>query len=193
MCLFILLIPIKGMAQTSSTDDKPVLFPKLFGLNKSISVGFIGGTTDHFNYGAFGFNASVYGVYADIMVGPRSNAGDMNINVDDADLDVQLHRSLFAFHIGYQIPFHKYQDGSIRLIPVVGLARTSVSSESKTDTGISTSNYYAKATDTNFDYGGVLVFQNRDKHIGYYNFSIGYTRYTAWVGLGIDIRIGKQK
>lgn len=180
------------MTQTKSTDDKPVLFPKLFGLNKSVSVGFIGGTTDHFDYGAFGVNASVYGVYADIMVGPRSHAGDMSINVDDVNLDAQLYHSLFAFHVGYQIPFHKYQDGSIRFIPVVGLARTTVCCESNTEIGES-ANYYAKSTDSEFDYGGVLVFQSWDKHIGYFNFSVGYTRYTAWVGLGIDIRIGKSK
>lgn len=193
LLLLFSMLALTGKAQTDSTDDKPVLFPKLFGLNNSASVGLLGGAMDKLNYGFVGINASLYGVYVDFMGWPQRKSGSENITIDDVSIDVQQHRSQLAAHIGYQIPFHKYQDGSIRLVPVIGLVSTSVSSESSTTISGTASNYHATATGTEFDYGGVLVFQNWDKHVGYFNFSLGITRYTAWIGFGVDFRLGKSK
>lgn len=190
MCFFMLLCPIASMAQTDGTDDKAVLFPKLFWLNNSVSVGLLGAGMDNFNYGAMGINAICYGVYIDFMGWPRRHAGDVAI-------DTWEDHSQLAYHVGYQIPFHKYQDGSIRLIPVIGWAKISKGYTDGSDWDVGTggivNSFHITEEIGGFDYGGVLVFQNRDNRFGYFNLSLGITRYTAWLGLGVDFRIGKSK
>lgn len=190
VCFFMLLFPIVSMAQTDVTDDKAVMFPKLFRLNNSVSVGLLGAGMDNFNYGAIGVNATVYGVYMDFMGWPRKHAGDVTI-------DTWKDNSQLACHIGYQIPLNKYQDGSIRLIPVIGWAKISKGYTDGSDWNVGTSgivnSFHVTEEIGGFDYGGVLVFQNRNKHFGYFNLSFGITRYTVWLGLGVDFRIGKSK
>ena len=167
-------------------SDKPVLFPKLFGLNKSISYSVFGAGIDGFNYGAIGINFTVYGVYIDFMGWPRKHSGDVGI-------DVWQDHSQIAFHVGYQIPFHKFQDGNIRLIPVIGWARIN---EGYTDgskwyvgsNGIVNS-FRGTETKGGFDYGGVLVFRSQGKNVP--TFSIGATRYTVWLGFGFDFLLRK--
>ena len=72
-----------------------MLFPKLFHLNKSVSVGIIGGVVDNFNFGAAGINASFYGFYADFMGWPRKH-------YDDVRVDKWEDSKVFACHVGYQ-------------------------------------------------------------------------------------------
>ena len=52
--------------------------------------------------------------------------------------------------------------------------------------GFALDGYKASTTTGNFDYGAALTFQRKDNKIGSYNFYIAYTRYTAWIGLGIE-------
>ena len=100
LLLLFSMLAFTGKAQTDSTDDKPVLFPKLFGLNNSASVGLLGGAMDKLNYGFVGINASLYGVYVDFMGWPQRKSGSENITIDDVSIDVQQHRSQLAAHIG---------------------------------------------------------------------------------------------
>lgn len=171
-CLLVafFMASIASMAQ-EATQDKPKFFPKLFRLNKSFSVGIIGGTAGHFDYGMLGFNATVYGAYVDFMGWPRKRLKSVGI-------DQTERLATWACHAGYQIPFHQYQDGSIRFIPMIGFYSVRE--------GFALDGYKASTTTGNFDYGAALTFQRKDNKIGSYNFYIAYTRYTAWIGLGIE-------
>lgn len=113
LIIILLFIPCWALAQEEVNTDKPILFPKLFGQNKSISIGIIGGSMETFDYGVIGVNTTIYGFYVDFMGWPRKSVKDINSS-DWEEL------SVWASHVGYQIPFHKYKDGSIRLIPVIG-------------------------------------------------------------------------
>lgn len=164
------LCSFNGHAQNT---DKPSFFPKLFHLNNNVSVGIIGGTMDKFNYGAAGITTSVYGVNVDVMGWPRTNGKIEN--------GYQQDHSQFAAHLGYQIPFHQYQDGCISLLPLLGYVNfTFGATDPQTGTRVSSSG-------GEFDFGGALVFRNADKHIGSYNFYLAYTRYTAWLGLSVAL------
>lgn len=182
----ILLLPANLFAQTEESSDKPTLFPKLFGLNKSVSVGIIGGGMDKFNYGAIGINSTIYGVYVDFMGWPRKHTHDVSI-------DKWEDHSQYAAHIGYQIPFHKYKDGSIRLIPVIGWASIKKGYTDGEDWDVGSggiiNKFHVTEEKGGFDYGAVLAFQDKDKRLGYCNFYLGATRYTVWLGLGIDFRL----
>lgn len=165
------------------TQDKPKFFPKLFGLNKSFSVGIIGGTVNHFDYGAIGITSSIYGFHVDLMGWPRKHKNDSRVGQWED-------HSVFSFHVGYQVPFHQYKDGSIRLIPLLGYAMIKRGITDGYDYEVGGSGienaFRVSHTDGNFDYGAALAFQRKDDKIGSYNFYIAYTRYTAWVGLGIE-------
>lgn len=185
LLIALLAIPCIAFAQE---EDKPKLFPKLFGLNKSISVGLIGGGMETFDYGVIGLSTTIYGFYADFMGWPRKHANDVRI-------DKWEDHSQYAFHVGYQIPIHQYKEGSIRIIPNIGWASIKVGytdGEDWTvgDNGIINS-FHVTEEKGGFDYGAVLVFQNRDDKIGYYNFSVGATKKTIWLGFGIDFRLKK--
>lgn len=170
--------------------DKPVFFPKLFGLNKSCSVGLIGATMDNFSYGAMGINATFYGFYADFMFWPTKHGNSLPLD------KWEDHRQM-AFHAGYQIPFHYYDGGSIRLIPLLGYAKieegiTDGSNYYLGDGGIVNS-FTATNKKSGLDYGAALAFSNADKKIGRYNFYLGYTRYTAWIGLAVEFDLRNLK
>lgn len=168
---------ITGAAQEGQNAAKPVLFPKLFRQNNSISVGLIGGTMDKFNYGGMGVSTTIYGFHTDIMGWPTTHG-------KDADGVSQAHAQL-SLHVGYQIPFHKYQSGGIRLVPLLGYAWFK-EDYTVLDTKVTT-------TRGGFDYGGAFVFYQKDKNIGIYNFSIAYTRYTAWIGFGVEFPLRGYK
>ena len=190
LCIAFSALPFLSIAQNTDASDKPVLFPKLFHLNKSVSVGIIGGVMDNFNFGAAGINASFYGLYADFMGWPRKH-------YDDLRIDKWEDSKVFAFHGGYQIPIHYYDGGSIKLIPLLGYARvehgiTDGSNWDVTDTGIVNS-YHTTDVKSGLDYGAAFAYQNYDKKIGYYNFYMAYTRYTAWIGFGIEFSLRNLK
>lgn len=171
------MLPMNGMAQESTNNDKPKFFPKLFGLNKGVSVGIIGGTMNNFDYGVMGFNVTAYGFYADFMGWPGKG---YRVEIPTTSSVVWKNGTRWACHIGYQIPFHQYQRGSIRLIPMIGYCKNELgfSYESK--------DFVFK---NNFDYGGALAFQNHDDKIGNYIFYLAYTSHTAWVGLGYEFQL----
>lgn len=179
LIMALLAVPCWAFAQEVSAD-KPILFPKLFGLNKSISVGIIGGGMETFDYGVIGVNTTIYGFYVDFMGWPRKSAKDVNSS-DWEEL------SVWSSHVGYQIPFHQYKDGSIRLIPMIGYYAKKEGAALEVDEKI----YRATATTGDFDYGAALVFQSKDDKIGYFNFSIGATKHTIWVGFGMDFHLRK--
>lgn len=164
--------------------EKPVLFPKLFGLNKSISFSVFGAGIDGFNYGAIGINATIYGVYADFMGWPTKHGSDTGI-------DVWKDHSQLAFHVGYQIPFHKFQDGNIRLIPVIGWVRIREGYVDGSQWHVGSSgivnSFHVTETKGGFDYGGVLVFRSQGKNVP--TLSVGATRYTVWLGFGFDFNL----
>lgn len=174
LVLISFVLPLNGMAQESSID-KPKFFPKLFGLNKSVAISVMGCAVDNFDYGAVGLNATVYGIYVDFMGWPRKNAK----NVKTTDWE---ELSVWAAHIGYQIPFHKYLDGSIRMTPMVGYY-------AKKEGVVIYDDKTATATTGHFDYGAALVFQNKDRNIGSYTFSLGCTRYAVWAGFGLEFQL----
>lgn len=183
------LLPLSVSAQETD-QQKTVLFPKLFYLNKAVSVGLIGGTLDNFEYGAIGINASFYGFYADFMGWPRKHYSDLRI-------DKWEDSKVFAWHAGYQIPIHYYDKGSIRLIPLLGYAKielgiTDGSDWTSGDSGIINS-FTVTDVKKGFDYGAAFAFQNYDRKFGYYNFYIAYTRYTAWLGFGIEFSLRNLK
>lgn len=190
-CTFLLGIssfPVNCFAQNGANSDKPILFPKLFGLNKSVSVGIIGGGMEGFDYGAIGINSTFYGFYVDFMGWPRKHA-------DDIRIDKWEDHSQYAFHAGYQIPFHQYKDGSIRLIPVIGYASIE---KGYTDGGDWTTGsdgiinkFHVTEELGGFDYGAVLSFQNKDDKLGYFDFYVGATKHTIWIGLGFDFSLRK--
>ena len=177
LLIALLTIPCMAFAQE---EDKPKLFPKLFGLNKSISVGLIGGGMETFDYGVMGLSTTIYGFYADFMGWPRNSYKDVK-STDWEELTV------WSSHAGYQIPLHQYKDGSIRIIPMVGYYAKTEGAVFK----VNDKTYTSTVTTGGFDYGAALVFQNRDNKIGYYNFSVGATKKTIWLGFGIDFRLKK--
>lgn len=174
--------------QNDKNSDKPILFPKLFGLNKSVSVGIIGGGMECFDYGVIGINTTFYGFYLDFMGWPRTH-------VNDVAIDTWEDHSQYAFHVGYQIPFHKYKDASIRLIPMIGWASIKIGYTDGGDWTVGTNgiinSFHVTEKKGGFDYGAALVFQSKDPKIGYYNFYIGATKHTIWTGLGVDFSLGK--
>lgn len=169
------LLPLHGIAQDANESGKPTFFPKLFGLNKSVSIGIMGCAIDNFDYGAVGINATAYGVYVDFMGWPRKNAK----NVKSTEWE---ELSVLATHVGYQIPFHKYSDSSIRLTPMIGYY-------AKREAAVIYGDKATSVTTGYFDYGAALVFQNTDKNIGPYLFQLGCTRYAVWVGLGYEFSL----
>ncbi len=188
LLLAITVTSISATAQENS--EKPIFFPKLFHLNKAVSVGIIGATIDNFNYGAIGLNATFYGFYLDAMGWPRKH-------YDDVRVDKWEDSKVFAFHAGYQIPIHYYNGGSIKLTPLFGYARvehgiTDGSNWKEADTGIINS-FHVTDVKKGFDYGAALSLQNYDKKIGYHNFYLAYTRYTAWIGFGIEFSLRNLK
>lgn len=192
LCSILLLIsallPTHSFAQNELDTDKPTFFPKLFGLNKCVSIGIIGAGMNNFDYGAIGINTTIYGVYFDFMGWPRKHANDVRIDKWDD-------HSQFAFHVGYQIPFHKYKDVSIRLIPVIGYASIQKGYTDGGDWSVESGDIYNGFHITEekggFDYGAALAFQSKDDKIGYYNLYIGATKYTIWLGLGVEFRLRK--
>lgn len=178
-----LLLSANSMAQDASITAKPSFFPKLFGLNKNVSVGIIGGTMEHFDYGAIGFNVTAYGVYADFMGWPKRSLKSAHKLVETLLKNEAIRLSTWACHVGYQIPFHQYLDGSISLIPMVGYYSAKECMFLDYD--------LVSYTSGNIDYGAAIAFQRRDKTVGSYKFYIAYTRYTAWVGLGIEFPFRK--
>ena len=185
--LAFLAVSIVSMAQSA---DKPNLFPKLFGLNKSCSIGIIGATMDNFNYGALGINATFYGFYADFMFWPEKHGNSLPLD------KWEDHRQM-AFHAGYQIPFHYYDGGSIRLIPLIGYAKIEEGVTDGSNWYVGTNSVVNKFTATNeksgLDYGAALSFSNKDNKIGRYNFYLAYTRYTAWIGFGVEFDLRNLK
>lgn len=180
LIIALLAIPCIVFAQETASADNPKFFPKLFNLNKSISVGLIGGGMETFDYGAIGLNTTIYGFYVDFMGWPRKSTKDIKTTAWEE-------LSVWSSHVGYQIPFHEYKGGSIRLIPMIGYY-------AKREGAILEGNdrtYTSTATTGKFDYGAALVFQNKDDKIGYYNLYIGATKHTIWFGLGIDFRLKK--
>ncbi len=178
--LISLLLPMSGFAQNNNVEDKPTLFPKLFGLNKSVSVGIIGGGMECFDYGVIGVNTTIYGFYLDFMGWPRKSVKDVNTsNWEEL--------SVWSSHVGYQIPFHKYQDGSIRLIPMIGY----YAKKEGAVFGFNDNTYRTTATTGKFDYGAALVFQSKDDKLGYFDFYVGATKHTIWIGFGIDFSLRK--
>ena len=179
---------ISVMAQEKS--DKPIFFPKLFHMNKAVSVGIIGATIDNFNYGAIGLNATFYGFYVDGMGWPRKH-------VNDVPIDQWQDHYQYAFHAGYQVPIHYYDGGSIRIIPLIGYAKVSEGITDGSDWDIINARihngYEPKFEKSGLDYGAALSLQNYDKKIGYYNFYLAYTRYTAWIGFGIEFSLRNLK
>ncbi len=190
-CMFlfaVLVFPINCFSQNEASPDKPTFFPKLFGLNKSVSVGIIGGGMETFDYGALGINATCYGVYVDFMGWPRKHSNDVSI-------DKWEDHSQYAFHVGYQIPFHQYKDGSIRLIPVIGYASIKKGYTDGGDWSVGSGGIINKFHVTEefggFDYGAVLSFQSKDDKLGYFDFYVGATKHTIWIGLGYDFSLRK--
>lgn len=169
-------------------SDKPTFFPKLFGLNKSVSFGILGAGMDSFDYGAIGFNATVFGVYVDFMGWPRKHANSVEV-------EQWKDHSVWATHIGYQIPFHYYKGGSIRLVPMVGYAsiKEGITDGSDWDVSQGGINNKFRVTEQKggFDYGAALVFQNTDPKIGAYNLSLGATKHTIWLGLAWEFQFSK--
>lgn len=165
--LILFTLPFKGLAQ----DNKPQLFPKLYGVNKSASFGLMGVGIDGFDYGAIGINATVYGAYVDFMGWPRKNAK----NVKSTDWE---ELAVWAAHVGYQLPVHQYLDGCISIAPMLGYY-------AKKEAAIISADKPTSVTTGHFDYGGALVFQRKDDNIGIYKFQIAYTRYTISVSLGL--------
>lgn len=189
LLLGVSLLPLSVLAQ-ENLPEKSSYFPKLFPLNKSVSIGLIGGVMDNFSFGAMGLNASFYGFYADFMGWPRKH-------YDDIRIDRWEDSKVFAWHAGYQIPFHCYDKGSIRLIPLFGYAKiehgiTDGSDWTVGDSGI-INNFETTEVKKGFDYGTAIAFQNYDRKIGYFNFYVAYTRYTAWIGFGIDFSLRNLK
>lgn len=178
------IFPMKVLAQ-----EKQQYFPKLFHLNKSISVGLQGGGLQSLHYGAVGLNTTIYGAYVDFMFFPRSGTTSGNNNL-------QLEHSVLSTHFGYQVPFFQYKGCSVRLIPMVGYAfineyatyNTSVDASASTFDKISVSEVKG-----GFDYGAAFAFQGKDSRIGAYDFYIGVTRYTAWIGFAWEIQKWHQK
>lgn len=170
--------------------DKHRYFPKLFRLNESFSIGIQAAGLEHMDYGAMGLNATFYGVYLDYMWWPRKHDNDVRI-------DQWKDHSVWAAHIGYQIPFFHYAGTSIRLLPMVGYTSIKEGITDGEDWSIGESGIVNKFHVTEekggFDYGAALVFQGLDSKIGAYDFSIGVTRHTLWVGLAWEVQLWKLK
>ena len=184
----IVFLPISGHAQDAS--DKHKYFPKLFKLNESFSIGIQGAGLEHMDYGAMGLNATFYGFYLDYMWWPRKHDNDVRV-------DKWQDHSVWGSHVGYQIPFFQYAGSSIRLIPMVGYTSIKEGITDGEDWSVGESGIVNKFHVTEekggFDYGAALVFQNSDSNIGAYDFSIGVTRHTLWVGLAWEFQIWKMK
>lgn len=184
----LVLLPISGHAQDA--PDKHKYFPKLFKLNESFSIGILGAGLEHMNYGAMGINATFYGAYVDYMWWPRKHDNDVRI-------DQWKDHSVWATHVGYQIPFFQYTGSSIRLIPMVGYTSIKEGITDGEDWGVGengiVNKFHVTEEKGGFDYGAALVFQNSDSNIGAYDFSIGVTRHTLWVGLAWEFQIWKMK
>lgn len=169
----------------ATNSDKHSFFPKLFGLNKSVSFGLLGGGVDGFKYGVIGFNATVYGLYMDFMGWPRKHYSDVRVG------EWKDH-SVWGAHIGYQIPIHEYDRSSIRLIPMVGYVSIKEGITDGWDYSLGEHgiiNSFRKTDERRgFDYGAALVFQNHDDNIGAYDFYIGVTKRSIWVGLAWDFQ-----
>lgn len=182
ICITLLALSLTGIAQTVSSD-KPVFFPKLFCLNKSCSVGIIGATMDNFSYGALGINATFYGFYADFMMWPEKHGNSIEID------RWEDHRQM-AYHVGYQIPFHQYQDGSIRLIPLIGYAKIEEGITDGSKWYVGNGGIVNSFTPTNeksgMDYGAALAFNNKLNSRAGYSMYLAYTRYTAWIGFAVE-------
>lgn len=181
---------VDNMYSSDDHADKTILFPKLFGLNKCFSVGIIGGGMVGFDYGVAGFNATCYGVYVDFMGWPRKHANDVSI-------DKWEDHSQYAFHVGYQIPFHKYKDCSMRLIPMIGYASIKKGYTDGEDWSVGSggiiNKFYVTEEVGGFDYGAAVAFQGTDRKLGNINlnFYVGVTRHTAWIGLGLEFPVNK--
>lgn len=171
-------------------QDRHRYFPKLFKLNESFSIGILGAGLEHMNYGAMGINATFYGAYVDYMWWPRRHDNDVRI-------DQWKDHSVWAAHVGYQIPFFQYAGSSIRLLPMVGYTSVKEGITDGNDWSIGengiVNKFHVTEEKGGFDYGAALVFQNSDNKIGAYDFSIGVTRRTIWVGLAWEVQIWKLK
>ncbi len=177
-------------AFAQDASEKHKYFPKLFGLNKSLSIGLQGVGLEHLDYGAMGVNATFYGAYVDCMWWPRKHDNDVRV-------DKWKDHSVWAAHVGYQIPFFKYGGTSIRITPMVGYASVKEGITDGEDWSVDKYGIVNKFNVTEekdgFDYGAALVFQNSDDNIGAYDFSIGVTRHTIWVGLAWELQLWKMK
>lgn len=146
----------------------------------------LGATMDNFNYGAIGVNASFYGFYVDFMMWPRKH--DNSVLLDKWE----DHRQI-GYHFGYQIPFHQYQDGSIRLIPMIGHVKIEKGITDGSDWYVGTdgvvNRFTINETIGGFDYGAALAFSNRQNGIGGYTMYLAYTRYTAWIGFAAEFNL----
>lgn len=182
----------KSLANIAALNDqdKHRYFPNLFRLNESFSIGILGAGLEHMDYGAMGLNTTFYGVYLDYMWWPRRHDNDVRIGQ-------WKDHSVWAAHVGYQIPFFQYAGSSIRLLPMVGYASikegiTDGNDWSVGENGIE-NKFHVTEEKGGFDYGAALVFQNTDSKIGAYDFSIGVTRRTLWVGFAWEFQIWKMK
>lgn len=182
------LFPQQRTNKVTNNTDKPTFFPKLFGFNKSVSFGIIGARLESFDYGAIGFNVTAFGVYADFMGWPRKHENDVRV-------DKWKDHSVWAAHIGYQIPFHYYNGSSIRLIPMAGYSSIKEGITDGGDWDVNQGGIHNSFRVTEqkggFDYGAALVFQNTDKKIGAYTFSLGATKHAVWLGLGWEFNFKK--
>lgn len=176
--------PVRAKSKTSvnlDATDKPILFPKLFALNDDFVFGLMGVAVNNFNYGAIGLNATFCGFYADAFWWPRKHDRDIS-------LDRKSDHYVYGFRGGYQIPIHKYLDGNIRLIPMLGYVHISegVTDGSNWDvnSGGIINSYEETGTRGGLDYGGAVMFQNKEKKL-LYNFYLGVTRYTTWISFGL--------
>lgn len=189
LLLLFLVIPTIAFAQNEDNPDKQKYFPHLFELNKSVSVGIIGGLTNPEQYGAMGFNATFYGVYVDFMGWPTKHGGDVRVGQWED-------HSNMSFHVGYQIPFFQYAGTSIRLIPMAGYSSIKKGIVDGYDWSAGDGQIYNKFNVTEekggFDYGGALAFQGRDGLLTY-NFYLGATRHTLWVGLAWEFQFKNLK
>lgn len=189
MLMIFLTVPTLTFAQNETISNKHKFFPKIFDLNKNVSVGIIGGITKHEHYGAMGFNATFYGAYLDFMGWPTKHGRDVNI-------DKWEDHSNMSFHVGYQIPFFHYAGTSIRFIPMLGYSNIQKGYVDGSDWRVDDRGIYNKFNVTEerggFDYGGTLAFQGRDKHFTYV-FYVGTTRHTSWIGLAWEFQFKNLK
>lgn len=149
-----------------------------FEANKGFAMGIMGGAFgiyDDVSSAGIGLNATISGVYVDLLGWPRAH---------EKSTDVGYHRdekTAFSVHAGYQFPLTTW----FSIIPVVGYTTVKNGDTDGSNwrynsgTGI-TNAYYVKDESQGFDYGGVLCFNINKVRI----YAAG-TRYGIYGGIGM--------